>query len=155
MAKELSREELEKRFQNLMEKLKRNNFRFTPQRIAVLKAFVFSDVHPGVEDIYRQVKEQFPTMSIATVYKTVALLKELGEVLELGFPDMSNRYDARIPYPHPHVICVKCKKIIDPELEKVPELEREVTEETGFLILSHRLDFFGLCPECRKSEIND
>ncbi|MCX7823406.1 MAG: transcriptional repressor [Syntrophobacterales bacterium] len=145
-------EDLETRFHKLMEKLKEHQFRFTPQRIAVLRALVFSDIHPSVEDVFHQVREQFPTTSIATVYKTVALLKDLGEILELGFPDMSNRYDARKPYPHPHVICLRCRKIIDPELERVPELEREIRHKTGFLILSHRVDFFGICPECQQSE---
>lgn len=152
MGEDETSEDLETRFQKLMQKLKEHGFRFTPQRIAVLRAFVFSDSHPSVEDVYCQVKSQFPTTSIATVYKTVALLKDLGEILELGFPDMSNRYDARKPYPHPHVICVRCKKIMDPELKIVPELEQEIKKKTGFLILSHRVDFFGLCPECQKKE---
>ena len=55
-----------------------------------------------------KVKKVFPTTSLATVYKTVALLKELNEVLELGFPEGSNRYDGNKPYPHPHLICTKC-----------------------------------------------
>ena len=60
--------------------------------------------------------QNLPTTSLATVYKTVALIKELGEVLELAFGDGSNRYDGNKPYPHPHVVCIKCKTIIDPDL---------------------------------------
>ena len=87
-------------------------------------------------------------MSLATVYKNIALIKLLGEVLELGFPDGSNRYDGNKPTPHPHVICIKCKKIVDPELDCLDEIKQEVASETHFKILNHRLDFFGICSAC-------
>jgi Fur family peroxide stress response transcriptional regulator len=116
----------------------------------VLKVLALSDGHPGVETIYAQVKKDFPTTSLATVYKTVTLLKELDEVLELGFSEGSNRYDGNKPYPHPHLICTKCKKIVDPDLESLAHMTRELASDTGFDITSHRLDFFGICPECQK-----
>ena len=84
------------RLDKMLQKLRQRNFRITPQRIAVLKILAFSEGHPSVENIYEKVKRDFPTMSLATVYKTVTLLKELNEVLELGFPEGSNRYDAQI-----------------------------------------------------------
>jgi Fur family peroxide stress response transcriptional regulator len=87
-------------------------------------------------------------MSLATVYRNVMLMKSLGEVLELGFPDGSNRYDGNKPYPHPHVICVQCKKIIDLDLATLKDMTEEVADETGFKILTHRLDFFGICRDC-------
>jgi len=68
--------------------------------------------------------------------------------LELGFADGSNRYDGNKPFPHPHVICTKCKKIIDPDLSSLKDLTKEVAEETGFQIITHRLDFFGICRDC-------
>jgi Fur family peroxide stress response transcriptional regulator len=132
--------------------LKERDFRLTPQRLAILKILATSDGHPSVDKIFDQVKQDFPTTSLATVYKTVTLLKELGEVLELGFPDGSNRYDGSKPYPHPHMVCLKCKRISDPDLQSVEELTREAEQKTGFDILSHRLDFFGLCPDCRQAD---
>ena len=138
------------RLENMLAKLREHNFRITPQRIAVFKILALSDGHPSVEQIFEQVKRDFPTTSLATVYKTVTLLKELDEVLELGFPEGSNRYDGKRPYSHPHLICIKCKKILDPDLESLGEVTQELTSETGFLITSHRLDFFGICPECQE-----
>lgn len=137
------------RLDKMLETLKERDFRITPQRIAVLRALALSDGHPSVEQIYEEVKRDFPTTSLATVYKTVTLLKELNEVLELGFPEGSNRYDGSKPYPHPHLICTTCKKIIDPDLESLDGLTKELTSETGFEITSHRLDFFGICPDCQ------
>ncbi len=88
-------------------------------------------------------------MSLTTVYRNVMMIKSLGEVLELGFPDGSNRYDGNKPFPHPHVICVKCHKIIDPDLSNLKDLTAEVAQETDFEIITHRVDFFGICPHCR------
>jgi Fur family peroxide stress response transcriptional regulator len=137
------------RFEKMLEALKRHDSRITPQRMAVLRILATSDGHPSVEKIYEQVKRRFPTTSLATVYKTVTLLKELNEVLELGFPEGSNRYDGHNPHPHPHLICTKCKKIIDPDLDSLEGVTQELVSETGFQITSHRLDFFGLCPDCQ------
>ena len=143
---------MEQRLNQMLSKLKEHDFRLTPQRLAVLKVLAVSEGHPTVERIYETVRDEFPTTSIATIYKTVNLLKQLNEVLELGFPDGSNRYDGNKPYPHPHVICTKCKKIIDPNLGSLKDLTKEVIKETGFQILNHRVDFFGICRGCRSRE---
>ena len=118
--------------------------------MAVIKILAKSKGHPSVEEIHEQLKDDFPFMSLATVYRNVMLIKSLGEVLELGFPDGSNRYDGNKPYPHPHIVCVKCKKILDPYLSGFQDLTQEVAKNTGFEILNHRFDFFGLCPDCRQ-----
>ena len=140
---------MEQRLDQMLSKLKEHDFRLTPQRLAVLKVLAVSEGHPSVERIYETVRAEFPTTSIATIYKTVNLLKQLDEVLELGFPDGSNRYDGNKPYPHPHVICTKCKKIFDPKLGGLRDLTKEVIQETGFQILNHRVDFFGICRNCQ------
>jgi Fur family transcriptional regulator, peroxide stress response regulator len=137
------------RLDQMVSKLRNHDFRITPQRLAVLKVLAASVGHPSVERIYESVRAQFPTTSIATIYKTVALLKQENEVLEISFPDGSNRYDGNKPYPHPHLICTRCKKIIDPDLRSLEDLAKEVTKETGFQISTHRIDFFGLCRECQ------
>jgi Fur family peroxide stress response transcriptional regulator len=72
--------------------------------------------------------------------------------LELGFSDGSNRYDGNKPYPHPHLVCTRCKKIIDPDLSSLRDMTEELEQETGFLIINHRLDFFGTCPDCQNKK---
>ena len=137
-----------KRSQIIIQKLRDNGYKITHQRLAIVKILARSEGHPSVEEIYGQIKRDFPTMSLATVYRNILLIKSLGEVLELGFPDGSNRYDGNKPYPHPHVICVKCRKIVDPKLDSLEEMKKEVSAETKFRILNHRLDFFGICSDC-------
>lgn len=139
------------RLERMLDRLKERGFRITPQRLEVLKILAESAGHPSVEEIHAHVQVKFPTTSLATTYKTVALMKELDEVLELGFADGSNRYDGHKPYPHPHLICTGCHKILDPDLSMLQDIAAEVARETGFRILNHRLDFFGLCPECQKT----
>jgi Fur family transcriptional regulator, peroxide stress response regulator len=141
---------LKSRMDQMLGKLKDHDFRLTPQRLAVLRVLAVNDGHPSVETIYESVRSEFPTTSLATIYKTVALLKQVNEVLELAFADGSNRYDGNRPYPHPHLICTQCKKIIDPELSSLKDLTQKVADETGFQILTHRVDFFGVCGECQK-----
>jgi Fur family transcriptional regulator, peroxide stress response regulator len=125
----------QQRLNQMLSKLRAHAFRITPQRLAVLKVLA--------------VRAHFPTTSIATIYKTVALLKQENEVIEISFPDGSNRYDGNKPYPHPHLICTRCKKMIDPDLSSLEDLAKEVAKETGFQIHTHRVDFFGLCRECQ------
>lgn len=142
-----------KRFDIIIRKLRDNGHKMTPQRLAIVKILAKSEGHPSVEDIHAQIKKDFPTMSLATVYRNIVLIKSLGELLELGFPDGSNRYDGNTPYPHPHIICIKCKKIVDLDLDSLDDMQHEIAEETDFKILNHRLDFFGICSNCSAEKV--
>ena len=143
----------EARLDHMLLTLKERGQRITPQRLAILRILASSEGHPSVEEIYSVVIKDFPTTSLATVYKTITLLKELGEVLELEFSHGSNRYDGTKPFPHPHVVCTRCKRIVDPGLASLSAMTAEVSEQTGFKVVNHRLDFYGLCPECQKENV--
>jgi Fur family peroxide stress response transcriptional regulator len=143
--------EIQDRTKLILDKLREKGHRITPQRIAIVRILVESRGHPSVEDIFAKVKGNFPTTSLATVYKTITVIKELGEVLELEFSG-HNRYDGNKPYPHPHLMCVKCKRIVDPDLSTLAHLTQELVSDTEYKILSHRLDFYGICPMCQKKE---
>jgi Fur family peroxide stress response transcriptional regulator len=137
------------RYDVIAKKLKDASHKLTPQRLAIIRILAASDDHPSVEDIYSQLQRRFPGISQATVYRNIMLIKSLGEVLEIGFAGGSSRYDGRKPYPHPHVVCLKCNKIVDPDLDSLRDMTKEITDESGFEIVTYRLDFFGVCPECR------
>ncbi|MFW6081940.1 MAG: Fur family transcriptional regulator [Desulfosalsimonas sp.] len=139
----------DKRFEAIIEKLRANYYKITPQRLAIAEILAKSTGHPSVEDIYEQVGKDYPSMSLATVYRNVMLMKSLGEILELGFPDGSNRYDGNKPYPHPHVICIRCGKIIEPHLTSLRDMTKEVIQKTNFTVLTHQLNFFGKCGDCK------
>jgi len=142
--------EAQKRFAHMIAALKKKRHRITPQRYAVLRILAESKDHPSVEQVFKEVRHELPCTSLATVYKTITLLKELGEVLELGFAGWGSRYDGKKPFPHPHVICTECGAIDDPEFPVMAELARQMAAKSGYAITHHRLDFFGRCPACRK-----
>ncbi len=140
------------RFEELVNKLREREYRLTPQRVALMRLLAASDGHPSASHLYDRLQEQFPTTSPGTIYKTLNLLKDLDEVLELGFSDDDNRYDGNKPYPHPHVICVRCRKIMDLEVGMAQNLLQEAAQQSGFQIVSHRLDLYGICPDCQDRE---
>jgi Fur family peroxide stress response transcriptional regulator len=141
------------RFEIIIQKLKDNGYKITPQRLAIVKILAKSEDHPSVEDIHARLNKDFPTMSLATVYRNIVSIKSLGEVLELGFPDGSNRYDGNNPNPHPHIICIECKRIVDLDLDSLDGMKKEVALETNYKILNHRLDFFGICSNCMTEKV--
>lgn len=141
--------EIGKRAAQMLAKLKESGCRMTPQRLAVIRILGVSKQHPSVEQIFAEMRPDFPATSLATVYKTVTLLKDLGEVLELGFGAGSNHYDGRMPVSHPHLVCTKCAKIEDAELGSMEQLAHELAAKSGYQITNHRLDFFGLCSRCQ------
>jgi Fur family transcriptional regulator, peroxide stress response regulator len=139
----------ESRLAGLVEKLRQDGHRITPQRLAILKLFAEDESHPSVEHVYQRVRLDYPTTSLATVYKTVLLLKEKGEILELGFAGASSRYDLKRPGPHPHLICVECHRIVDLDIGTFDDLPQSLAREYGYQIVNHRVDFYGVCPECQ------
>ena len=142
--------DVQQRVEEMISALRAAGHRVTPQRLAVLKVLAASHEHPSVERIYEQVVGDFPTTSLATVYKTLTMLKGLDQVLELGFAHWGSRYDGRMPHSHPHAICIRCGAIADPDIGEVEHLAQRMAECSGYSITRHQLDFFGLCPECQK-----
>jgi Fur family peroxide stress response transcriptional regulator len=141
---------LSSRVLELVSTLKANGNRVTPQRLAILSAFGDSRFHPSVESVYESLKPTLPTISLATVYKTISLLKRLNEAMEIGFGDDHNRYDVRSPHPHPHLICLQCRTIVDSDFDPVTPVAQTLGERTGYLILGQRVDVYGICPNCQK-----
>jgi len=139
----------QKRLEQIIKAVRDKGHRLTPQRLAMLRIIAESAGHPSVEQIYALIKADFPTTSLATIYKTLSLLKDMGEVLELTFGNVGSRYDGNRPYPHPHVICTKCGQILDPEFTALAELSQDLARQTGYKITHHQLNFFGLCPKCQ------
>lgn len=139
----------ETRLDALVNRLKEHGCRMTHQRVAVLRILV-GPHHFNAEQVFQQLHRDFPMMSLATVYKTIALLKDIGELVELDFGDGSSRFDASKPYSHPHLTCLRCHTVVDVEIQQINQLAQQVADSTRYRVLSQRVDFFGLCPDCQK-----
>ncbi len=130
-----------------MERQRQRGFKLTPQRLAILEYLDGNRDHPAAEDIYHDVKKSFPTMSLATVYNTLEALKRRGEVVELTIDPERRHYDPNTE-PHHHLICQRCKKIVDVHKEfriNIPPAQRQ-----GFRITGNHIEFYGVCPECTR-----
>jgi Fur family peroxide stress response transcriptional regulator len=139
------------RFNELIGALKERDFRLTPQRVELVRLIATSEDHPSAAQLYTKITTRFPTISQATVYKTLALLKEIGQVLEINLRDDSH-YDGYRPGPHPHLICTKCNKIVDGELDIDLPAIRKLEKKTGYKIARSGITFYGLCPECKTTD---
>lgn len=134
---------------NLVEGLKRAGLRLTPQRVAVCKVLSESKDHPTATMIYHELLPQFPTLSLATVYKTLNVLKELGLVHALGDAgDGAEHFDADLT-PHINLVCVHCHRVVDFDEELIERVEKTVAERSGYEIHGARIVYYGVCPTCR------
>ena len=141
--------EPELRYQTMLDTLQKNGGRLTSHRLALIHLLSVSEDHPNAMMLYQKLREQFPTISLATVYKTLTLLKKEGQVLEIDLHTESH-YDGNKPYPHPHLICTNCHKIIDgDEIKSLKNLSAELEETFLFEATQYQLVIFGLCRECK------
>ncbi len=134
------------RFDQLIAALKERNFRLTPQRVELVRLIAVSEGHPSANQFYGKIKRKFPTISHATVYKTLALLKEMNQVYEIDLREDSH-YDGNRPEPHPHLICMKCGKISDGEISLDRNSIGRLEKVSGYKILRPQIVLYGLCPD--------
>lgn len=129
--------------------LRDNGCKVTPQRLAVYDMLSHTTEHPTAEMIYQKVKEQYPTMSFATVYKSVEIFSKLGVIQVLNTGEDSFRYDAKTSE-HLHIKCTKCGRVNDVSHLDARAVESLVENETGFKVNGHHFYFYGICPDCQK-----
>ena len=124
----------------------------TRKRAKLLEVLLASDRHPSVSEIHEGVKAAYPGTSLATIYNTIEILKETGQVLEIEFSASANRYDGRIPVSHPHLVCLQCEKVEDMEEDTDGTAQRDpldrISQATGYDIVRLRTDYYGTCPDC-------
>jgi Fur family peroxide stress response transcriptional regulator len=121
--------------------------KLTPQRLAILEYLEGNKSHPSAAEIYKVVSKKYPTMSFATVYNTLERLREKGQLLELSIDTGKKRFDQNAT-PHHHLICVNCKTITDVHRNFVLDLQEG--ERCDYEIIRNHVDFYGICPKCKK-----
>jgi len=123
-------------------------YRNTQQRMKILQIVESSLIHPTVHWIHKKLKKKFKGATIGRVYRNLRVLKEEGKVWELDFGTGVSCF-AAVKHAHYHFICNSCQKVYDIRITPLKEIEDKITQLTGFRILSHRLEFFGLCDKCK------
>jgi len=140
---------------DLREKLSERGYKMTPQRKEILKIFVENSDghHMSAEDVYEILQREGSEIGLATVYRALDLLSELGILIQIDFGDGCARYELNTADPnvhhHHHLICLKCRKVIEFEDDLLDDLEADIAKKSGFQILNHQVKFFGYCKDCR------
>ena len=143
---------LQDRILEMKQALLDNGVSLTPRREKLLEVLIASDKHPSASEIHQGVKKYYPGTSLATIYNTIELLKDTGQVLEIEFSGAANRYDGRIPDSHPHLICLDCERVDDLHLPDNDGHLDEIAKATGYRIVRRRTDYYGICPECQNKQ---
>ena len=129
--------------------LREKGLKVTPQRIAVYNMLMNTYEHPNAEMIYKSLEPTNPTMSLATVYKTLDFFKQLGLVQELNVGEPSSRYDAVVQC-HPHTVCKVCGKVEDLHMEELTDVAKKLVPGLDFEVEMEQLILYGKCSACRK-----
>ena len=128
--------------------LKENELKVTPQRLAICKVILSSESHPSVEEIYNIIQKNHPMISIATVYKTVSLLQKIGKVSEIKINETHTRYDPKTTL-HINMVCPICKEIYDYESELLRRNWNNIISEVEGEIIGQRIDLYKICRKCK------
>lgn len=135
-------------------KCKANKLKITPQRVAIYKVLTASAAHPSAEQIHREVRKQFPNISIDTVNRTLLTFAgaHMIDVVE-GHGD-PRRFDSN-QKTHHHFYCVSCHKIFDFEADLLDSLVLPPDMEKNFLITGKRICLTGYCDQCRSNSAGE
>ncbi len=124
------------------------NTRMTKQRKAILEVLKNTNSHPTADEIYEEVKKKIPNISLGTIYRNLNVLEEMDEIMVLDYGSTYSRFDGCADN-HYHFKCKECENVFDLDMEILDNLERNVEESFPFSVEAHRLEFYGLCPDCQ------
>lgn len=136
---------------DIAQKLRSEGLKVTPQRIAIYNMVYGQNIHPTAEMIYQSLREDHPSLSLATVYKTMELFEKIGLVRVLDMGDSMSRYDWDTRN-HPHIRCTVCNRVDDLHGIHTAPISQEVAEMSEYRVLSQQLAFEGICPHCLKEQ---
>lgn len=139
----------------IYERLLDRGHKLTPQRWAILNIFLQNKGrHLSADEVFTQLKQIYPDNGIATVYRTIDLLVDLGVLRRVEFGDGRSRFeinDPSEPHGHHHLICNQCGEVTEFQDDLVHSLEAAILRKTGFRVQEHVLKFYGVCKRCQEA----
>ena len=121
--------------------------KYSRQRESIKTCLSARTDHPTADMIYTDIKEEFPNISLGTVYRNLNLLSELGEIQKLACTDGKDHFDWNTT-PHYHFICKRCGAVLDLPMSPHEELECQAQKALGGVIDSHTVYFYCFCMSC-------
>lgn len=144
---------------NWRRRFKGHGYRITIPRSLIIDVLHRTNKHLSAEDVYMEVHKLCPQVGLTTVYRTLELLTEMGVLFKFDFGDKRARYEL-VEDPkgehHHHLICTRCKRVInyseflDEELEFLKRAEKGLAKKYNFDITNHVIQFYGICDKCAK-----
>lgn len=132
----------------LLSILREKKIQVTPQRLAILEQLKLRKDHPSAEMIFHCLKDEFPSLTLVTVYNTLQKLEHSGLCMKVNPLHTSARYDGNVS-DHQHAICINCQKIVDIHdgsvLIELPDWFKDI-----FKVLQESVSLYGLCKECQE-----
>ncbi len=128
--------------------LLQSRYRLTKQRAAVLRA-LGTGAHLSAETILERVRNEMPSVSLGTIYRTLDILEEIGLVQIFSFGGKAARYEAALEKHH-HLLCSTCGQLTDVRAKGIDELAREIAAHEGFTGIDFALTITGQCAECAR-----
>ncbi len=133
--------------ERVIERLRKKDVVLTPQRLAVAEFLEGNTAHPTADDVYRKLRRKYPTISRATVYTSLEVLRQAGEIQELTIRKEEVCFDSD-PTPHHHFFCRRCKRVLDVHIG-CPVARKGWVD--GHKIDGVQVYFYGVCSRCLKS----
>lgn len=122
--------------------------KYSRQRESIKRYLDSHRIHPTAETVYQSMREEYPNISLGTVYRNLNLLAARGEILRISTGNGPDRYDGNTLL-HYHFICTECGQVLDLDMEPQMHLNAVAAERFEGTITDHATQFFGLCPKCR------
>jgi len=127
--------------------------RNTKQKSVILDALCRLNCHASASMVYEEVRKENPTISRATVFRVLSESAKDGNLLRIHFTGEDDRFDITLK-PHYHIFCVKCGYVADVELDGLNDPQKCLSDSAGFSVMSHNLEFIGVCPKCKAEAEN-
>lgn len=126
--------------------------KYSRQRESIKNSLMQRYDHPTAETVYLDIKEEFPNISLGTVYRNLSLLADMGEIMKISTGIGPDRFDGNTE-PHYHFFCNCCGKVIDLEMESIEHINVIAGAKFGGQIEGNFTHFFGKCPDCVGNDI--
>ncbi|MCM8809948.1 MAG: transcriptional repressor [Candidatus Omnitrophica bacterium] len=131
--------------------LKNGTLKITTPRVKILKFIKFTKEHFDADDIYNNLKENQQKISLASIYRTLALFLKNGVIRIVTHAGRKAKYEFVKDNPHhDHMICIKCGKIIEFKNDDIEYMQKKVCEKYNFILKEHNMELRGLCKNCYK-----
>jgi len=121
----------------------------TQHRIEIYRVLLSTNEHPSPDMIYHRLKDNLPTLSLATVYNNLGILDRLGLVKKINPLSNEARYDSDLSS-HNHFICISCNTVEDIDSVEVNSFDIPDLPNTEHIILEKSIEFVGICKKCKK-----